>query len=141
MCRSNIRNAGITLQYQKEDIKQMSTAQKKVIKGVVKKDYRPQKIEIPVHDIVRYLTIPQPIAASKLSVSISTLKRRYYELGFGRWPINSSNGDNGEEYLQSQNLPVNEKAQIKNIINKENVEMSAQVDVLTLRVLQCAFKC
>lgn len=36
------------------------------------------KIAIPVHDIVRLLTVPQPIAAKALNVSVSTLKRRYY---------------------------------------------------------------
>jgi hypothetical protein len=36
------------------------------------------KIKIPVYDIIRFMTLPQPVAAEKLGVSISTLKRRYY---------------------------------------------------------------
>jgi hypothetical protein len=97
------------------------------------------KITIPIHDIVRFMTVPQPLVAKKLGVSISTLKRRYYELHFGRWPINSSNGDvSSEEYSREQMLTHQEKVQISNMVNEEAHDEKF-IDPLSSKVLQLAF--
>ncbi len=44
------------------------------------------KIRIPLSEMIRYFAMPQHIAAKKLNVSVSTLKRRFYELCIHRWP-------------------------------------------------------
>jgi hypothetical protein len=106
---------------------------------IQKKKSKANKIKIPFHDIVRFLNVPQNIVAEKLGCSISTLKRRYYELQCGqRWPINSANSDTGKEFLESLKLSNEEKSKIKTILNQHEVE-SDFVDPLTMKVLQCAF--
>ena len=44
------------------------------------------KIRIPLSEMIRYFAMPQHVAAKKLNVSVSTLKRRFYELCIHRWP-------------------------------------------------------
>jgi len=83
------------------------------------------KIAIPVHDIVRFLTLPQPIAAKQLKISTSTLKRRYYELNIGqRWPANQLDAVSLEEcaskYEKERNLEPKEKAKLSHITNLYN---------------------
>jgi hypothetical protein len=58
--------------------------------GIVKKKRKTKKnkIIIPMKDMIRLFSMPQPVAAKKLNVSISTLKRRFYELDITRWPSN-----------------------------------------------------
>lgn len=56
--------------------------------AIRKRKTKKNKIIIPFRDMIRLLTLPQPIAAKKLKISVSTLKRRYYELDMGRWPAN-----------------------------------------------------
>lgn len=122
-----------------EDKHVRSVKNNKSKKGITKKA-KANKIKIPVHDIIRYMTIPQPMAAEQLGVSISTLKRRYYELDWGRWPINSANGDeNGEGFLTSKSLSSAEKLKIANIVNEKDVD-EATVDPLTMKILQCVFQ-
>jgi len=43
-------------------------------------------IQIPRSDMQKYFNCPQRLAAQKLGVSMSTLKRRFYQLKMGRWP-------------------------------------------------------
>ncbi len=56
--------------------------------AIRKRKTKKNKIIIPFRDMIRLLTLPQPIAAKKLKISVSTLKRRYYELDMSRWPAN-----------------------------------------------------
>lgn len=60
------------------------------VEGVIKKKRKTKKnkIIIPMKDMIRLFSMPQPVAARKLNVSISTLKRRFYELDMPRWPAN-----------------------------------------------------
>lgn len=44
------------------------------------------KIQITRREMAKYFSYPQRLAAQKLGVSVSTLKRRFYQLGIGRWP-------------------------------------------------------
>lgn len=63
------------------------------VDGAIKKKKRKtkkNKIIIPMKDMIRLFSMPQPVAARKLNVSISTLKRRFYELDMPRWPANHS---------------------------------------------------
>jgi len=53
-----------------------------------KRKTKKNKIIIPMKDMIRLFSMPQPVAAKKLNVSISTLKRRFYELDISRWPSN-----------------------------------------------------
>jgi hypothetical protein len=89
------------------------------------------RIRIPKYDIVRLMTIRQDIAAVKLGVSLSSLKRRYYELNLGRWPIYSS-------YILAPELHGVEKMYICNILGEE-VEDERTINSLTIKVLQAAF--
>ncbi len=74
-----------------------------------------------------------------MGVSISTLKRRYYALNYGRWPINSSNGEVVlEEYTKSKKMKAEDKLNIRNLVHKENNDPTT-IDPLTAKVLQCAF--
>jgi len=43
-------------------------------------------IQISRSDMEKYFNCPQRLAAQKLGVSMSTLKRRFYQLKMGRWP-------------------------------------------------------
>ena len=60
------------------------------VDGIKKKKRKTKKnkIIIPMKDMIRLFSMPQPVAARKLNVSISTLKRRFYELDITRWPSN-----------------------------------------------------
>jgi hypothetical protein len=107
---------------------------KKSKKGICKKN----KISLPVSKIVQYMTLPQPLAAKIMGVSISTLKRRYYECSFGRWPINSANGEFGEEFERAHELPNEEKLRLRNIVNTTDADPMI-LDTLTAKVLKCAF--
>jgi hypothetical protein len=53
-----------------------------------KRKTKKNKIIISMNDMLRIFPLPQTIAAKKLGVSISTLKRRFYELDMIRWPAN-----------------------------------------------------
>jgi hypothetical protein len=83
------------------------------------------------HDIVRYMVLPQPDVAPKLGVSLSTLKRRYYELGVGRWPVNSM-------YRPPSIICGVEKMYICNILNDYSMH-ECDIDHLTCMVLTAAF--
>jgi len=53
-----------------------------------KRKTKKNKIIIPMRDMIRLFSMPQQVAARKLNVSISTLKRRFYELDLPKWPAN-----------------------------------------------------
>ncbi|WP_058534631.1 RWP-RK domain-containing protein [Legionella saoudiensis] len=86
----------------------------------VKKTSR-KKHEIPFHDIIRMLVLPQPEAAKGLGVSISTLKRRAYEEKFGRWPVNSSYSDINQ--IKPRKSP--NAISIDDLCNDENINEKA----------------
>jgi hypothetical protein len=73
----------------------------------------------------------QDIAAEMLGVSISTLKRRYYEFGIGRWPIDSTT------YIRHES-PSSGKGNISTIINDYNIDEKF-IDKITLCVLLATF--
>lgn len=99
------------------------------------------KIKIPICHIISLMTIPQRIAADLLGVSISTLKRRYYELEIGRWPVNSGNSideENVHEYRKNQ-IVRQLNPSLYDIINEKDYDAN-YIDPVTTKVLNCAFK-
>ncbi|KAL0476930.1 RKD2 [Acrasis kona] len=139
---SSQQNKGNDRAQRREDSGSGSNQYEKYVKNKNKADKSKAtskgKIELSIPDIIRCMTFPQPIAAIMLDVSVSTLKRRFYELQCGRWPIHSNNSEHGIEYLGSQNILAEDKARIRTITNDKNVD-EKNLDYLTCRVLQCAF--
>lgn len=96
-----------------------------------------KKIKIPAHELVRMMMFPQPLAAEMLSVSISTLKRRYYEIGMKRWPITSASYD-------GRAMPVHDTSRIKDkmavsFLLNDSEEDSREVTGVTTKMLGCIF--
>ncbi|KAL9652609.1 hypothetical protein ABK040_015572 [Willaertia magna] len=130
--------------------------QKEEQQGITKKrkEYRKKnknKIEIPIHDIIRVLNLSQAEAATKLKVSLSTLKRRYYELDMGRWPANILTHCNGHTHQSNYNTQTSQltpdssnncktdKCSLKYLLNEKEVD-SNYIDVVSLIVLNLSFK-
>ncbi|EFC39882.1 predicted protein [Naegleria gruberi] len=83
------------------------------------------RITITKEDMSRYFNAPQVMAARLLNVSVSTLKRRFYEMYEGRWPY--------------QKMPTQErKKTIWYYINEED-EPEKNISDHSLRVLNLAF--
>lgn len=104
----------------------MNSSQGRIRKVKSKKN----KIDIPTYEIIRCLCLKQDIAADKLGVSISTLKRRYYELKLGRWPIDSSH--------QPDSPCSKNKEDVSFVLNKFN-EDEIYIDANTCRILRIVF--
>ncbi|KAL9642977.1 hypothetical protein ABK040_010669 [Willaertia magna] len=83
------------------------------------------KINITKEEMSKYFNAPQVLAARLLNVSVSTLKRRYYEMFKGRWPYQSLSNT---ERKKSIWFYVNEEDHPEKLIPNE-----------TLMVLQKAF--
>lgn len=105
-----------------------------------KKTVKKSKLSIPLQRIVQYLVEPQPYAAEKLNVSISTLKRRYKELEVGRWPVNSTYADDTTRTKASiTTLTQQDKLKVENLVNESDIDDESEVDRLTRFVLGVAF--
>ncbi len=78
-------SSGSDFEEEHEDISAKRGVQKKRRGGKPKK-------ELTRDQIVACFHLPQHLAAKKLQVSLSTLKRRFYEMNFGlkRWPYTSN---------------------------------------------------
>lgn len=117
-----------------------------------KRKTKRNKIDIPLNDLIRYMTLPQSVAAKKLNVSLSTLKRRYYELVMeiegqnlsknstkAKWPSMPTNyhelSGNSEEQTPSE-----QKASLKYILNRYDAHDNTFVDTLSMTVLNFSFK-
>ncbi|KAL9654057.1 hypothetical protein ABK040_011601 [Willaertia magna] len=128
---NNTNNKGVNL-YRRRNNKSQNSA--KIAKSSTTKTpgKKKVKINIPTSDIIRVMMLPQVIAAQKLDVSLSTLKRRFYELGIGRWP--------GLQQIEtnSATLPQN-KASLSFILNDMNSE-TTQLDPVSLSILSFSFK-
>jgi DNA-binding NtrC family response regulator len=62
-------------------------------------------VEIRREDLLKYMNCSQQYAAKMLGVSVSTLKRRFYELNMGKWP-----------YVE--NKSIEKKRKIEFLLNK-----------------------
>ncbi|KAL0478332.1 hypothetical protein AKO1_008571 [Acrasis kona] len=67
---------------------------------------RPPQLE--KNDVLKYLHLPQHEACLLLGISLSTLKRKFYELGIGKWPSKSERAARKERPMS-----------IEAILNKE----------------------
>ncbi|EFC42300.1 hypothetical protein NAEGRDRAFT_80436 [Naegleria gruberi] len=92
-----------------------------------KKKKNNTKIEI-THEMMKpYFYCPQTLAARLLGVSISTLKRRFYDLHIGRWPY--------------QCISLSErKKSIYFLMNETEPEDEKEIDEKTMHHLRHAFK-
>jgi hypothetical protein len=80
------------------------------------------------NNINPFLGLNQELAAKKLDVSVSTLKRRFYSLNLGRWPLNTNR------------TILKRKMEIKNILNYKNINPKF-IDLQTLQFLnECISK-
>ncbi|KAG2379420.1 hypothetical protein C9374_006537 [Naegleria lovaniensis] len=85
------------------------------------------RIEITREMMTKYFYCPQTLAARLLGVSISTLKRRFYDLHIGRWPY--------------QCISLNErKRSIYFLMNETEPEDDKELDEKTLMYLRHAFR-
>lgn len=88
-----------------------------------------QKIEITKEIMSQYFNMSQSLAAKLLGVSVSTLKRRYYELfkGGQRWPF--------------QSIPLKErKKSIYYLVNEEEPLDAKELDSQTIEHLCTVFE-
>jgi hypothetical protein len=98
------------------------------------------KIDIPVDSILTMMIFPQYVAADLLGVSVSTLKRRYYQLNNGRWPNyrEKKSLDQIDETL-SNRLKERKKLKVDDIISKYNID-EKKIDKKTSKIISLAFK-
>ncbi len=115
---------------------QVKTCKRKYIKSNSFKREIPKR-NISKVDIIRTMALPQKVAARLLNVSLSTLKRRYYELGWGRWPINSGNSEQANKFINTISL---KKDKISDILNESEIENVTEIEPLTMKILKCAFE-
>ncbi|KAL9657124.1 hypothetical protein ABK040_002749 [Willaertia magna] len=110
-----------------------------------KRKTKKNKILISTPDLIRCMVLPQTLAAKKLNVSLSTLKRRYYELGIGRWPSMQTtneeileNHSNIVNYVNKTDATSEEKLSLSFLLNKKNVE-TTMIDNVSAVILKVAF--
>nr|CAG4711720.1 unnamed protein product [Naegleria fowleri] len=109
----------------------------RISKYACQKSKKKSKINIPVFELIRVMALPQTSAAQVLGVSLSTLKRRYYELGIGRWPGQIAN--NPKEIEKATESSPEKKVQLSFLLNGEDVE-ARQIDQITWSILNFTFK-
>ncbi|KAF0974633.1 hypothetical protein FDP41_006107 [Naegleria fowleri] len=109
------------------------------------------KISLKASDLIRVMALPQSMAAKELGVSLSTLKRRFYDLKMGRWPglANPTGYSHYCSSLTSDSTSVNSndssssnlsrKAELSYIMNPTNLDES-YLDQIALAVLNISFK-
>jgi len=92
-----------------------------------------RKVELTEEEIAKYYHCPQPVAALLLGVSLSSLKRRYYEIAkkkdehSRRWPY--------------QSLTIKERKQfIYYVLNCKEPENCTELDQETIDTLKIAFR-
>jgi len=83
------------------------------------------KIQITREEMSKYFHCPQRLAAQKLGVSLSTLKRRFYQLDIGRWP-----------YQLTQD---NRKRSVWHMINETESKCEKELSPLTVQTLTRLF--
>lgn len=128
---------------EKQELKLESGIQKK-------RKTKRNKIDIPLNDLIRYMTLPQSVAAKKLNVSLSTLKRRYYELVMElegsnvnsnkiKWPSMPTNYHEMASVTEEV-VPAEQKTSLKYILNRYDAHDNTFVDTLSMTVLNFSFK-
>ncbi|KAL0490248.1 hypothetical protein AKO1_006598, partial [Acrasis kona] len=91
-----------------------------------------RKIQVPVSDIIRHMTLPPSEAAGKLNISVSTLKRRFWEIqNEGRWPV-------PEVSHRPRIITKTSKMDLFYVVSKKEQDPFV-IDDITLCILRCAF--
>ncbi|KAG2382289.1 hypothetical protein C9374_005491 [Naegleria lovaniensis] len=109
----------------------------RISKYACQKSKKKSKINIPVFELIRVMALPQTSAAQVLGVSLSTLKRRYYELGIGRWPGQIANDT--KEIEKATETSPEEKVKLSFLLNGEDID-ARQIDQITWSILNFTFK-
>lgn len=98
------------------------------------------KIDIPVDNILIMMIFPQHIAANLLGVSLSTLKRRYYQLNNGRWPNYKDKKSLVQiDEILSCRLKERDKLKVEDVVSKYNIDEKT-IDNRTSKIISLAFK-
>ncbi|KAL0486026.1 hypothetical protein AKO1_012222 [Acrasis kona] len=66
-------------------------------------DKKPRKKHprLSAEKISKYLSMSQAEACHHLGVSLSTLKRRFYELNMGKWPCKKTRSKSSKSYIST----------------------------------------
>ncbi|KAG2382275.1 hypothetical protein C9374_005477 [Naegleria lovaniensis] len=113
-----------------------------------KRKTKRNKIDIPLNELIRFMTLPQSVAAKKLNVSLSTLKRRYYELVSefegskdtkAKWPSMPTNYHELSS-TSEEAIPTEQKGSLQYILNRYDAHDNTFVDSLSMTVLNFSFK-
>ncbi|KAL0484607.1 hypothetical protein AKO1_003437 [Acrasis kona] len=96
-----------------------------------------KRIHIPMHELIRHMNLPPSIAAYKLKVSVSTLKRRFWEVHEGKqWPIS----ENDPRFRQHDEIhKQTRKGSLLSLLNSVNIE-EKYIDEATECILDFAFR-
>jgi hypothetical protein len=98
------------------------------------------KIDIPVDNILIMMIFPQHIAANLLGVSLSTLKRRYYQLNNGRRPNYKDKKSLVQiDEILSCRLKERDKLKVEDVVSKYNIDEKT-IDNRTSKIISLAFK-
>ncbi|KAL0480433.1 hypothetical protein AKO1_011060 [Acrasis kona] len=71
-----------------------------------------RKLQVSTKQLAECMHLPQTVACKELNISLSTLKRRFYELGIGKWNANNK--------CTKQKKTLQSKADISYILNKKD---------------------
>jgi hypothetical protein len=91
-----------------------------------------KKVELTEQAIARFYNSPQPVAALLLGCSLSSLKRRYYE-------ISKSKGESGRRWPYQSLTLKSRKRFIYYVLNCREPEDATTLDKETLEALTKAF--
>jgi hypothetical protein len=96
------------------------------------KEYR--KVELSETDIRRYFNCPQPVAALLLGVSLSSLKRRYYEIA-----KKTSQGQQCKRWPYQSLTMMERKQSVYYVLNSREPDHTTTLDPETVSALEKAF--
>ncbi len=96
-----------------------------------------KKILVPTATIISAMIYSPSVAADRIGISVSTLRRRFAEFECsGGWPITEM--EFAEQACKQK--AQRSKSSIKEITNNENTRNCKSLDTFTTTILQCAFK-
>ncbi|KAL0485986.1 hypothetical protein AKO1_012293 [Acrasis kona] len=87
----------------------------------IKKKSKSRRVQVDTKQILECMHLSQNEACKELNISLSTLKRRYYELNIGKWP-------NHKQDSKQKPNGVN-KADISFIMNKHEPDNTSNVSL------------
>ncbi|KAL9653876.1 hypothetical protein ABK040_012936 [Willaertia magna] len=99
------------------------------------KKRRRNYVGIDLDTMKPYFHLPQREAAKKLGISLSTLKRRYYELNLGKWPYSrKGNGLGGNSDDERSDRDDNEEVEMQDSLETmDNPTIISQPQIPTVQ--------